>query len=392
MKSLYIHIPFCKHKCFYCDFNSFSGKESLIEDYIEALKKELLLVMEENNEFKTVYFGGGTPSVIPANYIESILKIIKCNGEITLELNPGTIDEEKLLIYKKAGINRLSIGLQATQNNLLKGIGRIHDLKEFEYAFKVARKVGFNNISVDLMFGLPNQTIEDVKNSLDYLIDLSPEHISCYSLILHDEQKNKYPNVFINLPSDEQEREMYYLICEKLKEAGYVQYEISNFAKQGYESKHNMCYWNQDEYYGIGAGASSYVDNIRYKNVDSIEEYIALVKDEQKNKNLYDKLHIVEEMQTEELKLKEYMILRLRLLKGVSVREAKEIFKVDILEVFNKEIVKLTKMGLLEVKNEKSGELHDKTEKNSTLKIDNLFIKLTSKGLDLANIVWEEFI
>ena len=374
MKSLYVHIPFCKHKCYYCDFNSYCGKEDLIEDYMMALKNELNLELQQNNDepiFKTVYFGGGTPSVIPAEYINGFLSSIKCDGEITLELNPGTITREKLQIYKKAGINRLSIGLQTTNDVLLKRIGRIHSLKEFEEAYNMAREVGFDNISVDLMFGLPGQTIDDVKNDLDYLIKLNPEHISCYSLIVHDELVDKHPDAFKDLPKDETEREMYYLICNRLKEIGYEQYEISNFAKPSFESKHNLCYWNQDEYYGIGAGASSYINNVRYKNIDNIKEYIMAVNN-QNVSAIIDRYQIVEEIQTPETKLKEYMILRLRLIKGVSVEEAKEKFKENILEVFAKEIEKLQNLELIE-----------KEEK---------YIRLTSKGLDLANIVWEEFI
>ena len=272
LKSLYIHIPFCKSKCYYCDFNSYSGKEDLIEKYVDTL---ITTINSYNETFKTVYFGGGTPSVIPSKYIKQIMQNIRCDGEITLELNPGTITKEKLIDYKEAGINRLSMGLQAVQDSLLKRIGRIHSLKEFDEAYNLAREVGFNNISVDLMFGLPGQTIKNVEESLDYIIKINPEHVSCYSLIVHEELVDKHPDAFCDLPSDELEREMYYLICDKLKEAGFDHYEISNFAKPGFESKHNMCYWNQDEYYGVGAGASGYINGERYKNVDSIEEYIS---------------------------------------------------------------------------------------------------------------------
>ena len=375
MKSLYIHIPFCKHKCFYCDFNSYCGKDNLINEYIEALKKELLFVISQSktNEFKTVYFGGGTPSYIPSKCIKELLSDIKCEGEITLELNPGTITKEKLLDYKEAGINRLSIGLQAVQDDLLKRIGRIHTLKEFDEGYNMAREVGFNNISVDLMFGLPSQTIENVSESIDYILKINPEHVSCYSLIVHDELVKKYPNAFINLPNDDIERKMYYLICERLKETGYIQYEISNFAKPGFESKHNLCYWNQDEYYGIGAGASSYVYNIRYKNIDSIEEYVTCWTSMNDNRNgEHCSPHIIEEVQTSETKLKEYMILKLRLLEGIDIIKANEKFGVDILERFRAEISKMTDLQLLE--------------------IQDGHLRLTAKGLDYANIVWEEFV
>ena len=358
MKSLYVHIPFCKKKCLYCDFNSYSGKENLIEDYIIALKKE---IQSYNfNSFKTVYFGGGTPSIIPAKYIAEIMQMIKCDGEITLELNPGTIDLEKLQAYKNAGINRLSIGLQATQDSILKEIGRIHTLEEFDNAYKTARKAGFDNINVDLMFGLPNQTLKDVEESLDYLIKINPEHISCYSLILHND-------IFKNLPSDEEEREMYYMIINKLKEAGYEHYEISNFAKLNKKSNHNLCYWNQEEYIGVGAGASSYLDCKRYTNESSIEKYIAKINS---NEQWYE----IEEIQDEDSKIREYMILRLRLLEGVNVQEAYERFGVDVSKKFVKEIERLKEEGLL------------------TFKEEAKEIILTKKGLDFANIVWEKFV
>lgn len=371
MKSLYIHIPFCKSKCYYCDFNSYCGKENLIEEYIKSIASTISCY---NEPYKTVYFGGGTPSYIPSKYIKDIMSLIKCDGEITLELNPGTITKEKLQDYKEAGINRLSIGLQTIQDDLLKKIGRIHTLKEFEEAYNMAREVGFDNISVDLMFGLPNQTLKDVEESLDYIIKINPEHVSCYSLIIHDELVEKYKDAFSNLPNDEIEREMYYLICNKLKNAGYIQYEISNFAKPGYESKHNLCYWNQEEYYGVGAGASGYIDDVRYKNVDDIEEYIKKCSsgDRWSPWSTSD-LATIEEVQTKESKLKEYMILKLRLIEGISVEEARQKFGVNILEHFEKELNKLKELKLIEINGEKS-------------------VKLSPKGLDLANIVWEEFV
>lgn len=360
MRSLYIHIPFCKQKCLYCDFNSYSGKENLIEEYIIALKKEIQSYYFD--ELKTVYFGGGTPSIIKAEYIKEIMDLVKCNGEITLELNPGMVDIHKLKMYKRAGINRLSIGLQATQDSILKEIGRVHTFKDFDVAFKLAREAGFENINVDLMFGLPNQTLKDVEDSLEYLIKINPEHISCYSLILHN-------NVFQNLPSEEEEREMYYLIIKKLTKVGYNHYEISNFSKKNKESKHNLCYWNQEEYVGVGAGASSYIDGNRYTNELNIERYIEKVN---QDKQCYE----IEEIQNEEDKIREYMILKLRLIEGVSVQEAYEKFGTDVYKKFEKEIKNMQDKELLKV---------EKKSKNTV-------ITLTKKGLDFANIVWEEFI
>ena len=385
MKSLYVHIPFCKQKCLYCDFNSYSGKENLIDEYVIALKKE---IQSYNlNCFETVYFGGGTPSIIPAKYIKEIMEQINCVGEVTLELNPGTIDGDKLKQYKEAGINRLSIGLQATQDSILREIGRIHTLEEFENAYKMARKVGFENINVDLMFGLPNQTVKDVKESLEYLIKINPEHISCYSLVLHND-------IFKNLPTENEEREMYYLIIKRLKEAGYNHYEISNFAKLGKESKHNLCYWNQQEYVGVGAGASSYIDNKRYTNELNIEKYILKIN---QNEQWYE----IEEIQDEEAKIREYMILRLRLLEGVNIEDVHEKFGVDIYKKFEKEIKKLKGKGLIEVVEDIEKIASDGLQKSIAIRKEERYneiigkceyIRLTQKGLDFANAVWSEFI
>ncbi len=380
MKSLYIHIPFCAHKCSYCDFNSYMGIDNLIEDYIDALIKELKAVIdfEGSNKFYSVYFGGGTPSYIPSKFIKEVMSLINCNGEVTIEVNPGTVTKEKLIDYKSAGINRLSIGLQTTNDFLLKKIGRIHSLEDFKKTYSLARECGFDNISVDLMFGLPSQTIEDVKDSLDFIFKIRPEHISCYSLILHDEQIQKYPGVFNNLPSDEEERNMYYEICNRLFYAGFNQYEISNFAIPGFESKHNLCYWNQNEYYGIGAGASSYINMIRYKNINSVKDYIERLSGDinTKAKIPCPGLCEIEEIQDKETKIKEYMILKLRLIEGVSKEELQDKFHFDVFEYFKKTFNKLVDEGLLCYEN------HNNMQ----------YVKLTKKGLDLANLVWEEFV
>lgn len=354
MKSLYIHIPFCKQKCLYCDFNSYSNADKLINDYIIALKDEIQSY--SFNEYKTIYFGGGTPSYIDEKNIIEVLKCIDYQKakEITIEVNPGTVTKEKLKYYIENGINRLSIGLQATQDNILKEIGRIHTLKDFEKTYNWARDVGFKNISVDLMFGLPKQTLKNVEESLEFIIKINPEHVSCYSLILHE-------NIFSNLPEDEEEREMYYLIINKLREAGYNHYEISNFAKPGYESKHNLVYWNQGEYVGVGAGASSYIDKKRYTNVTNISKYIENYED-----------RIIEEVQDKEGQEREYIILKLRLTNGIDISEINEKFNINVCEKYKKQIEKMEKLELIECTKE--------------------YIRLTKKGLDLANIVWEEFL
>ena len=305
-------------------------------------------------DLKTIYFGGGTPSFIDEKYIKEILSNLEfAEAEVTIEVNPGTVAREKLETYLNAGVNRISMGLQVTQNEILKDIGRIHTVEEFEKCYYMAREVGFKNISVDLMFGLPNQTLENVKESVEYIIRLKPEHISCYSLILHEKTNKK-------LPTDEEEREMYHYVENRLKEAGYEHYEISNFAKTGYESKHNLAYWNQEEYVGVGAGASSYVNKMRYTNVKNLQEYINGAKPE------------IEETQDDESKLREYIILQLRLIKGLNIRETNTKFNTVLEDKFEQEIKRMVNYGLLE--------------------IVNGYMRLTTKGLDLANVVWAEFV
>lgn len=360
MKSLYIHIPFCQRKCRYCDFNSYEGKEDQIEAYCQSVKEEIRSYGE--TQFHTIYFGGGTPSLLTPKQIETILSGLTSEQEITLEANPGTVTWESLQGYKKAGIHRLSLGLQATQNTILQEIGRIHTWEDFEVAYDLARKAGFTNINVDFMFGLPHQTLEDVKQSLSYLLSKQPDHISCYSLILHQP-------IFSDLPSEEEEREMYHEICHTLQQAGYEQYEISNFAKLGKASQHNLVYWNQEEYLGVGAGASSYVHGKRYTNVASIEEYCTCIRE-------HKIPYTVEEVQGKEEEMREYMILRTRLLAGVQCKTFQAKFGQDPEIYFAKEIQKMQKWGLLEI-----------TEINR-----ERWIRLTRKGLDLANLVWEEFV
>lgn len=361
VNSIYVHIPFCKQKCLYCDFNSFQNKENIIDEYMKALYRECAK-FSFGEKIKTIYIGGGTPSFIDSKYIVELLNSLPNAEEMTIEMNPCTVTEEKLLDYKHAGINRISMGLQTTNDSILKEIGRVHTFKEFQKAYELVKKVGFENVNVDLMFGLPNQTLKDVEESLKYLISINPTHISCYSLIVHE-------NIFKNLPSDEEEREMYYLIKRMLKDAGYEQYEISNFSKIGYESKHNLAYWNQEEYIGLGAGASSYYKGERYTNECNIEKYISKINSNEDIRN-------TEEVEMKESKLREYIILKLRLTEGICLEEGNEKFGVKIQEIFEKEIEKLQKLNLIEV----------------DLKTNKTYMKLTEKGMDLANQVWEEFI
>lgn len=370
---LYIHVPFCKSKCYYCDFISFANKEMCFEEYIEAVIKEINYTDLSKYYIRTVYIGGGTPSILDSRYIVKVLSEIKLHvdndAEITIEVNPGTVNKEKLKDYKEAGVNRLSIGLQSTNDNLLKEIGRIHKYEDFLKVYEEAREIGFKNINVDLIFGLPNQSIEMLEESVKKVIELKPEHISVYSLILEEGTKiyNMVAEGKIELPSEELERRMYWTVKEMLEEAGYIHYEISNFAKPGYESRHNSDCWEQKEYIGIGTAAHSYLNDTRYSNTENLEEYIENIKN-----NEFDKNVTIHESQSKESKQKEYMLLGLRKLEGVSIKKFKNIFGQNPIYLYHKELDKLVKEELLE--------------------IDGDYIKLTNKGLDLANIVWEEFV
>ncbi len=372
---IYIHIPFCKSKCSYCDFTSFANKEKMVEKYIKCLKKEIEENKKDNCIVDTIYIGGGTPSFIDSKYIKEIIETIKSKfeiekeAEITIEVNPGTVNEEKLNDYIKVGINRISIGLQSTNNKILKQIGRIHTYEEFLNTYNLARKVGFKNINVDLMLALPNQTLEELEESAEKVIKLNLEHISIYSLILEEGTKMEelVNNKKVQLPSDELERKMYWDMKNKLEQNGYIHYEISNFSKKGFESKHNTNCWNQKEYLGFGLAAHSYINNKRFCNTNNIEEYIKNIEDN----NLKSNIQICE-IQNKEEKKKEYMLLGLRKLEGINIGEFKNKFVDNPIYLYRKELEKLVNEDLIE--------------------IDLNNIKLTNKGLDLANLVWEEFV
>ena len=385
---IYIHIPFCKKKCYYCDFVSFSNLENKQTGYIEALKKEISCYDLEEYNVTTIYIGGGTPSYIDCYEIKEILdelrKRLKNNEtkfsdiEITIEVNPGTVDKEKLEVYKLSGVNRLSIGLQSTKDILLKEIGRIHTYKEFLQSYEHAKQVGFENINVDLMLGLPNQSIQDMKDSLKEVIKMEPNHISIYSLIVEEKTpiKKLIEEGELQLPEEIQERRMYWYVKSMLELRGYNHYEISNFAKEGRESKHNMNCWEQKEYIGLGVAAHSYINGIRYSNVTDLDCYIKNMM-ELKNvkKQLQSKTNIIYnicEIQNLEDKQKEYMLLGLRKIQGVSITKFKEKYVENPIFLFRKQMEKLTKEDLLQ--------------------IDGDYIRLTNKGLDFANQVWEEFV
>ena len=382
---LYIHIPFCKQKCSYCDFCSYAEKQDLISKYIKCLLQEIKEVGSNNRvdfengkddlfSVKTIYIGGGTPSLIESKYIVQIMEEIKSNfeldenTEITIEVNPGTVTLEKLEEYNKAGINRLSIGLQSTHEHLLKEIGRIHTYLDFLDTYRFAREAGFENINVDLMIGLPNQTLAEVQDSIEEIVSMEPEHISVYSLILEEGTPLfKKVEEGLELPDEELERKMYWTVKQILETNGYNHYEISNFAKQGYESKHNLDCWNQKEYIGFGVAAHSYTNGIRYSNIENLEQYIKNYEEVKTEENL-----VFHEKQDMEAMQKEYMLLGLRKIDGVSIQEFKIKFVANPVFLYHDKLEKLVNEDLVE--------------------IDGDQIKLTNKGLDLANIVWEEFV
>ena len=372
---IYIHIPFCIKKCYYCDFISYSNKENKIPKYIQCIKKEIKENKCKRKIVKTIYIGGGTPSCIDANYIKEILDEVKKefnvmpNAEITIEINPKTANEEKLKKYKEIGINRLSIGMQSINPIILNKIGRIHTFEDFKEVFFMARKIGFKNINIDMIIGLPSQNMEDMQNTIKEIEILNPEHVSVYSLILEEGTKlyNLVEEKKEILPKDELERNMYWYIKKELEKRGYIHYEISNFAKKGYISKHNFDCWRQKEYLGFGVAAHSYYNNIRYSNIEDLEKYIQNIGDKKFKENI-----IIHEKQTDSIKQKEYMLLGLRTIEGVKISEFEKKFKQNPTILFNKEIEKLKKEKLIDVSQ------------------DAIF--LSEKGIDLANIVWEEFV
>ncbi|MBQ2938597.1 MAG: oxygen-independent coproporphyrinogen III oxidase [Clostridia bacterium] len=374
---IYVHIPFCVKKCYYCDFISYPNEFDIQEEYVRKLieeigdNKELL----EKNNVTTIYIGGGTPSSIKSELIKNILnKIYETaniknneNIEITIEVNPGTVTKSNLKMYRDCGINRLSIGLQSTNDDILNRIGRIHNYEQFLNTYNWAIEAGFNNINVDLMLGLPTQTIDDLKDSLENIVNLKtmPNHVSVYSLIIEEDTKiEKMINVGeLKLPKEEDERNQYKYTKNFLELKGYKHYEISNFAKPGYESKHNMNCWRQKQYIGFGIAAHSYINAKRYSNTCNLEEYL--------NNASKDIKTIHEEQNIDDMK-KEYMLLGLRKIEGISISRFKEKFGENPIYMFRKELQKLVDEDLLVVD------------------LDN--IRLTNKGLDFANLVWEEFV
>jgi oxygen-independent coproporphyrinogen-3 oxidase len=368
--ALYIHIPFCKQKCLYCDFPSFSSKDKLMDSYTEALCIEIEKI--NNKLIKTIFIGGGTPTYLSIENWRKISKTIarlnlESDYEFTIEGNPGSFTFEKLKCFKEMGVNRLSIGLQAFQDYHLKALGRIHNVQDFINTYNAAREIGFDNINFDIMFGLPGQTLEEWEDTLRKSIELQPEHISCYSLIIEEGTPfyKLYEKGSLHLPEEDEERKMYHLTLKLLESKGYIHYEISNFSKPEKECRHNLIYWSLENYIGCGSGAHSYMDGYRYRNTESIEEYIMKINTEktavvEKNKNTIDD------------DMEEFMFMGLRKIAGISIDEFERRFNTSFDKIYGTVVQKHIKNKLL-VKEE-----------------GRLF--LTPRGIELSNTVMSDFI
>jgi len=341
MESVYIHIPFCENICTYCDFCKVIYHGPWITQYLNALINE---IQDKYNkeEIKTLYIGGGTPSYLTPkdlNYLFSIIKKLNLSKELefTFECNLNDINEEVLTILKDNGVNRLSIGIQSFNEDKLKFMGRNHTFTEAEEALKLCRDMGFNNINLDLIYGIPGETLKDLKKDIELFLKLNPEHISTYSLIVEDNTKISNDGV---LPiKEELDASMYELICDKLKDKKYNHYEISNFSKEGYECKHNLHYWNNEEYYGFGVGASGYVDGIRYDNTRSLTDYFK------------GKTRLREEILSKEDKMYNELMLGFRKIEGISLKEFFKKYEINMQEAFN--LNEVLKKNEILVKNER---------------------------------------
>lgn len=370
--ALYIHIPFCLKRCGYCDFNSYTQLE-YVPSYMDSLKREISFYSSLKRKITSVYIGGGTPTVLGERELSSLIDAIhkgfdlSPDLEFTVEANPETVTAGKLKVLKEGGVNRISFGLQSFKDELLKAIGRIHTAEGFLKKYAMAREAGFDNVNVDLIFGLPGQKVEDFMDTLKKLVGLSPEHISCYSLSVEEGTKfyELQEKGQLLLPSEDEERAMYHSARHFLQENGYSHYEISNFAKAGRESRHNLVYWTYGDYLGLGAGAHSFLDGVRFYNAYGLKDYIDRVK--ARGEAVENRERISEEEQQAE-----FMILGLRLVRGVEKTKFFERFKKDLDLVFRQALEKLKDKGLI---------LNEKDR-----------VRLTERGLDLANEVFVEFL
>ena len=367
---LYVHIPFCVRKCQYCDFLSGPSDEETKDRYIEALLKEIRAAEHtEDYEIVSVFIGGGTPSALKAEAIASIMRTLQeqfffCeDAEVTIEANPGTVDLEKLTIYRNVGINRLSLGLQSTDAEELKLLGRIHSYEEFLKSYEWARKAGFSNINIDLMFAIPGQTGEAWRQHLYQVAELNPEHISAYSLII--EEGTPFAEQNLDLPDEDTEYQMYEDTAEILERYGYRQYEISNYAKQGYMCRHNAGYWQRREYLGFGLGASSLYGGMRFSNTHQMQEYL-------KESRNPDQIRKDVTVLSRNEQIEEFMFLGLRMTEGISEKKFEENFDVRLMDVYGDILQKYEETGFME---------HIETK-----------WRLTRKGIHVSNHILADFL
>ena len=367
---LYVHIPFCVRKCQYCDFLSGPSDEETKDRYIEALLKEIRAAEHtEDYEIVSVFIGGGTPSALKAEAIASIMRTLQeqfffCeDAEVTIEANPGTVDLEKLTIYRNVGINRLSLGLQSTDAEELKLLGRIHSYEEFLKSYEWAREAGFSNINIDLMFAIPGQTGEAWRQHLYQVAELNPEHISAYSLII--EEGTPFAEQNLDLPDEDTEYQMYEDTAEILERYGYRQYEISNYAKQGYMCRHNAGYWQRREYLGFGLGASSLYRGMRFLNTRRMQEYL-------KESRNPDQIRKDVTVLSRNERIEEFMFLGLRMTEGISEKKFEENFDVRLMDVYGDILQKYEETGFME---------HIETK-----------WRLTRKGIHVSNHILAEFL
>ncbi|MBG9911095.1 coproporphyrinogen III oxidase [Bacillus xiamenensis] len=376
MKAAYIHIPFCEHICHYCDFNKFFINTQPVDEYLAALEKEMQHTIDQKGEqeLKTIFIGGGTPTSLTVSQLDQlmdsihrVLKPTKNLIEFAVEANPDELSLEKLHVLKSAGVNRLSFGVQTFEDDLLKKIGRVHQKKDVLTSFERARAVGFDNISLDLMFGLPHQEKHHVMNSLETAFSLGAEHYSVYSLIV--EPKTVFYNLMqkgkLHLPPQEREAEMYELVMDEMERHGLKQYEISNYAKPGFESQHNLTYWSNDDYFGFGAGAHGYVDGVRNVNAGPVKHYLELIE---QTGFPYKETHQV----TKAEQIEEEMFLGLRKIEGVKSAHFQAKYGDTPETLFSSVLEELAEKGLIEQ--------------------DEMGIRLTRKGKLLGNEVFQAFL
>ncbi len=376
-RGVYIHVPFCVKKCAYCDFLSFPANQTIYRDYVAALIREIQSFDKKIDNISSIFIGGGTPSVLEGTFIFNIMEalynkfLIRDDAEITIECNPGTINKNKVSIYKEAKVNRISFGLQSASDELLARIGRIHTYKDFLLSYEYAREAGFCNINIDMMSALPGQTLAMYIQDIQKIVKLSPEHISAYSLIL-EENTPLYEHIaaYPSLPDEEIERFMYYDTKKILLENQYHQYEISNYAKGGYECRHNKLYWERGDYIGFGLGAASLIKGVRYKNTENIETYI--------KKAGKESIVCEQEILTKKDCMSEFMFLGLRESKGVCANDFKAQFGVSIYEIFGNVLQKHIDQKLIYSYFLDGGK--------------QIWYALTDYGVDVSNYVFSEYL